>query len=212
MSNLNNDSNTLDTAESRPRRITAALYSIDSIRKVDEHKYTKLVNSKNIPLASFPTFSDGTSLTLDYVKTSGLKFPIIIESPENLGMKMPDASLTVHQVSDLCGPSTILDVLEVSTQSERQMKLKEWADYFSLREEERDRILNVITLEIGDTDLGRLCKRPNVVNQIDWIDTVWPKELKESMEYPRVQLYCLMSVKDSYTEYVYLETKRSDLC
>lgn len=47
--------------------------------------------------------------------------------------------------------------------------------------------------------------------QIDWVDCVWPRHLKESqteatnvleeMKYPKVQKYCLMSVKGCYTDF-----------
>lgn len=46
---------------------------------------------------------------------------------------------------------------------------------------------------------------------MDWVDSVWPKHLKESqtestnviddMMYPKVQKYCLMSVKGCYTDF-----------
>lgn len=47
--------------------------------------------------------------------------------------------------------------------------------------------------------------------QVDWVDCVWPRHLKESqieatnvleeMKYPKVQKYCLMSVKGCYTDF-----------
>lgn len=46
-------------------------------------------------------------------------------------------------VADLVGRTRMVDVLEVSTQTDRQMSLHEWAAYFALPVEERDRILNV---------------------------------------------------------------------
>jgi F-box and leucine-rich repeat protein 10/11 len=49
------------------------------------------------------------------------------------------------------------------------------------------------------------------VRQVDWVDCVWPKHLKdlqveatnvlEDMMYPKVQKYCLMSVKNCYTDF-----------
>lgn len=49
------------------------------------------------------------------------------------------------------------------------------------------------------------------VRELDWVDCVWPKHLKESqtestnviddMMYPKVQKYCLMSVKGCYTDF-----------
>lgn len=49
------------------------------------------------------------------------------------------------------------------------------------------------------------------MRQIDWVDVVWPRHLKEAqtestnvldeMMYPKVQKYCLMSVKGCYTDF-----------
>lgn len=49
------------------------------------------------------------------------------------------------------------------------------------------------------------------MRELDWVDCVWPKHLKESqtestnvideMMYPKVQKYCLMSVKGCYTDF-----------
>jgi hypothetical protein len=112
-------------------------------------------------------------------------------------MNMP-TELTVDQVANLCGRQRIVDVIQVSTQTDIQMTLDEWAAYYN--QEKRDRILNVISLEIGKTALGKMVKRPFFVRQLDWIDHVWPQELKMK-EYPQVQLYCLMGVHDSYTDF-----------
>lgn len=38
-----------------------------------------------------------------------------------------------------------------------------------------------------------------IVREIDWIDHMWPKDDRPE-EYPKVQLYCLMGTKDSYTD------------
>lgn len=49
------------------------------------------------------------------------------------------------------------------------------------------------------------------MRQLDWVDTVWPQHLKDcqtestniihKMKYPKVQKYCLMSVKGCYTDF-----------
>ena len=113
---------------------------------------------------------------------------------------MPHSSLTVSMIADYCGRDFIVDVLYVPTQSERQMTLDEWAKYFEQPEGQRNGILNVITLEISDSVLGKGVVRPTAVNDIDWIDNVWPNS-HLTTEYPKVQKYCLMSVKDSYTDF-----------
>lgn len=35
--------------------------------------------------------------------------------------------------------------------------------------------------------------------ELDWIENFWPEELRRK-EFPKVQLYCLMSVKNSFTD------------
>jgi F-box/leucine-rich repeat protein 10/11 len=50
------------------------------------------------------------------------------------------------------------------------MNLEEWANYFNTPASERGKIINVITLEIGDTELGKLVIRPNLVRDLDWVD------------------------------------------
>lgn len=45
-----------------------------------------------------------------------------------------------------------------------------------------------------------MVQRPKIVRELDWIDNVWPRDIRVH-EYPRVQLYCLMGVQDSYTDF-----------
>lgn len=78
--------------------------------------------------------------------------------------------------------------------------MEEWATYFETPASKRDKLLNVITLEIGDTPLGELVTRPKLVRDLDWVDLVWP-DTDKVIDYPRVQVYCLMGVKCCYTEY-----------
>ncbi|TPX67647.1 hypothetical protein SpCBS45565_g03619 [Spizellomyces sp. 'palustris'] len=167
---------------------------------VEEHRFTKLLKARSFAPDRFQRLQ-GRDVTLDWARTTGLKEPIVIESPEGLDMCMPDKSLIVNQVADLCGREREVDVIEVATQSERIMTLDEWAKYFHQPPEKRKRILNVISLEISQTPLGDQIKRPRLVRELDWIDNVWPADLKAKDDYPHVQLYCLMSVKDSYTDF-----------
>ncbi|KAJ3192629.1 JmjC domain-containing histone demethylation protein 1 [Irineochytrium annulatum] len=150
----------------------------------DEKKWVKLLSTKRFVPNKFKRLL-GHEATAAWAKSTGIREPVIIEDPDGLGMIMPSSSLTVSQVADACGRDRVIEVMEVSTQSERQMTLEEWSEYFATPEEKRKRLLNIL--------------RPQIVRDLDWIDTVWPSR-KEMKEYPRVQLYCLMSVKDSYTE------------
>ena len=85
--------------------------------------------------------------------------------------------------------------------------MKEWHKYFENSngssanpsngdKKGRTEILNVISLEFSNTRLETQVMSPRIVRQIDWIDKVWPRHLKEmqiestnsvdEMMYPKV--------------------------
>ena len=65
---------------------------------IDELKYTKMLQTKNIPVGNFKRLK-GEELNLEYVKQTGLRYPVIVEDPDGLGMKMPPSTLTVLSIS-----------------------------------------------------------------------------------------------------------------
>ncbi len=106
--------------------------------------------------------------------------------------------------------------------------MNDWVEYFNLSASQRPRIYNVISLEFSDTKLAQRVRSPKLVRKADWIDRIWPRELKQqalSLEvdkqqqengstgehettpnlrvgyYPKVQYYCLMSLRGSYTDF-----------
>lgn len=40
---------------------------------------------------------------------------------------------------------------------------------------------------------------PKIVRKLSWVENLWPEE--SVFERPNVQKYCLMGVKDSYTDF-----------
>jgi F-box/leucine-rich repeat protein 10/11 len=122
------------------------------------------------------------------------------DGQDKLDMVMPE-DLTVRQVCNLAGPDTPLDVIDVKTQnSGAKWNLARWADYYEEAGDDKP-IRNVISLEVSQTKLGRLLRRPKIVRDIDLQDEVWPQEEKDKGKWPKVQFYCLMSVADSYTDF-----------
>lgn len=122
------------------------------------------------------------------------------DGQDKLGMVMPE-ELTVRQVCNLVGPDTPLDVIDVKTQnSGSKWTLSRWADYYEEAGDDKP-IRNVISLEVSQTKLGRLLRRPQIVRDIDLQDDVWPQKEKDLGKWPKVQFYCLMSVADSYTDF-----------
>lgn len=64
----------------------------------------------------------------------------------------------------------------------------------------REKIRNVISLEISGTKLGEQVLPPRLVRDIDWVEKFWPDNRKgNSHPYPKVQLYCLMGVGGAWT-------------
>jgi F-box/leucine-rich repeat protein 10/11 len=117
-----------------------------------------------------------------------------------LDMVMP-RDLTVRKVSELYGPGERLDVIDVKSQSQGDKKwnMQKWADYYESTDEKV--IRNVISLEVSQSKLGRLIRRPKIVRELDLQDSVWPAEQQAVGDYPKVQFYCLMSVADCYTDF-----------
>jgi len=117
-----------------------------------------------------------------------------------LDMVVPQG-LTVRQVAELYGPDEKVEVIDVKSQNgeNRKWNMRRWADYY---ENPNNKVVrNVISLEVSQSKLGRLIRRPQVVRDLDLQDSVWPEDLLAKGEYPRVQFYTLMSVADCFTDF-----------
>lgn len=110
---------------------------------------------------------DGTTMTVDYLRTIGFTRPLLVRrdqdgSTKGLGMVMPPTSFSVDDVKDAVGDRHKVGVIDVATQSEAQdWTLGQWAEYF--KTEPKDRIRNVISLEVSDTVLAGQIQVPQVV-------------------------------------------------
>uniref|UniRef100_A0A665VWJ5 Lysine-specific demethylase 2B n=1 Tax=Echeneis naucrates TaxID=173247 RepID=A0A665VWJ5_ECHNA len=161
--------------------------------------------------ANFVHLMEGKDFTYEYVQKEALRIPLIFKEKAGLGIRMPDPEFTVSEIKGLVGSRRSVDVMDVSTQKGSEMSMAQFVRYYETPEEERDKLFNVISLEFSHTKLENLIKRPTVVDQVDWVDNMWPPNLKESqteatnviseMKYPKVQRYCLMSVKGCYTDF-----------
>ena len=117
-----------------------------------------------------------------------------------LDMVVPQ-NLTVRNVAELYGPEEKVEVIDVKSQNgeDRKWNMRRWVDYY---ESQGNKVVrNVISLEVSQSKLGRLIRRPKVVRDLDLQDSVWPVELQAKGDYPKVQFYCLMSVADCFTDF-----------
>ena len=125
---------------------------------------------------------------------------VVDHGQDALDMVVP-RDLTVRRVAELYGPEEKLEVIDVKSQNGEGKKwnMRRWADYY---ESSGNKVVrNVISLEVSQSKLGKLIRRPQIVRDLDLQDSVWPSELQSKGEYPRVQFYCLMSVADCFTDF-----------
>ncbi|XP_070583739.1 lysine-specific demethylase 2A isoform X1 [Erythrolamprus reginae] len=161
--------------------------------------------------ANFVVFMEGKDFNVEYIQRGGLRDPLVFKNCDGLGIKMPEPDFSVGDVRLYVGSRRMVDVMDVNTQRDIEMTMAQWARYYETPEEDREKLYNVISLEFSHTRLENLVQRPNTVDLIDWVDNMWPRHLKESqtestnaildMQYPKVQKYCLMSVKGCYTDF-----------
>lgn len=99
--------------------------------------------------------SSATVELFAYQKESGIEV-------DALGMGFPD-NLTIRQIVDMVGPEETVEVIDVRTQlgDKRKWSLAKWVEYFE--DPNKEKVYNVISLEVSKTRLARLIQRPRVV-------------------------------------------------
>ncbi|PVD24834.1 hypothetical protein C0Q70_15320 [Pomacea canaliculata] len=144
---------------------------------------------------------NGSDITKEYFHQHGFTVPILVEKKEGLGMILPPPSFSVEDVEKKVGSLYEIDVIDVARQEDHKMLMRNWTEYFN--SPDRQKILNVISLEFSKTKLSEIVDPPSVVRQVSWVSTLWPDDLPEEAEVarPEVQKYCLMGVKDSFTDF-----------
>ncbi|GLV43139.1 Lysine demethylase 2 [Carabus blaptoides fortunei] len=142
----------------------------------------------------------GQQLTENFLHQNGFNNPIVIDGKDGLDMTIPPENFSLYDVESYIGGEREIDVIDVMRQCDFKMSLRDFVEYFN--SPNRTRIFNCVSLEFSGTGLSRLVDAPLIARRLDWVNTVWPRDLPEDTHMkPRVQKYCLMSVKDSYTDF-----------
>ncbi|XP_012668746.1 histone lysine demethylase PHF8 isoform X2 [Otolemur garnettii] len=139
----------------------------------------------------------GSQLTVEFLEENSFSVPILVLKKDGLGMTLPSPSFTVRDVEHYVGSDKEIDVIDVTRQADCKMKLGDFVKYYYSGK--REKVLNVISLEFSDTRLSNLVETPKIVRKLSWVENLWPEECV--FERPNVQKYCLMSVRDSYTDF-----------
>ncbi|KAM5145313.1 histone lysine demethylase PHF8 isoform 1-T1 [Mantella aurantiaca] len=160
--------------------------------------FIKELRSRNFPSADEVILKpQGAQLTVEYLEENSFSVPILVVKKDGLGMTLPALSFTVNDVEYYVGGDKEIDVIDVVRQADLKMKLKDFVKYYN--SPKREKVLNVISLEFSETRLSNLVETPKIVRKLSWVENLWPEQ--SVFERPNVQKYCLMGVKDSYTDF-----------
>ncbi|KAL0569808.1 JmjC domain-containing histone demethylation protein 1 [Marasmius crinis-equi] len=192
------------TRKSERKRATRDYANIELGVPSDPKRWMRMMEGKPIKDDCFKKMN-GSDLGLEWLEEDehAMKEPIIVESAEGLGMKMPEGDFGVEDVALLVGENSPLEVIDTASQSSAPgWTLGKWVEYFNLEPEKREKILNVISLEISGTLLADRILPPRLVRELDWVENYWPSTKKgKGHTYPKVQLYCLMGVQGAWTDW-----------
>ncbi|XP_075289124.1 lysine-specific demethylase PHF2 isoform X2 [Opisthocomus hoazin] len=158
---------------------------------------------KELRSRTFPSAEDvvvkvpGSQLTAEYLEEHGFAEPILVPKKDGLGLSVPAPTFYVSDVENYVGPERSVDVTDVTKQKDCKMKLKEFVDYYYSTN--RKRVLNVTNLEFSDTRMSSFVEPPDIVKKLSWVENYWPDDAL--LAKPKVTKYCLICVKDSYTDF-----------
>ncbi|KAG2360732.1 Clavaminate synthase-like protein [Suillus spraguei] len=170
----------------------------------DPSRWLRVIQGKQIKDDNFRRMN-GADVGLEWLENdeTAMREPIVVENPEGLRMKMPPPEFSVQDVADEVGYETPVEVIDVASQSNSPgWTLGRWAEYYNTEPSKRDKIRNVISLEISGTKLADQVLPPRLVRELDWVEKFWPSTRKgKGHAYPKVQLYCLMGVASAWTDW-----------
>ncbi|KFD67773.1 hypothetical protein M514_07513 [Trichuris suis] len=147
---------------------------------------------------------NGFEFGLSYFEKNSFDRPILFKSAEHLELTLPSATLSLKELGNLVGMTRMVDAIDVNRQRTFRMELGKFLRHFE--EPKRSHVLNLISLEVSQTDLGDMITEPEIVRQISWVDLYWPHDQSNdncSVTYltPEVSKFCLISMAGSYTDF-----------
>ena len=134
-----------------------------------------------------------------YLNQSGFTHPIVVTDKEGLGTTAPPPHLNISTVVDALGPDHVLDIIDVMRQKTCQMTAEQFEHHFYYPKSEK--ILNCLSLEATSTTLSEAITPPLVARKLCWMNNVWPSSNTLTHHKPQVQKHCIMSMKDSFTDF-----------
>ncbi|XP_052676429.1 lysine-specific demethylase 7B-like isoform X2 [Crassostrea angulata] len=164
---------------------------------IKELKNRTFPSADEIPIARL----HGSELNIEYFRKHGFSAPMVVEKKDGLGLVVPPAQFTIQDVENYVGSMREVDVIDVAKQEDYKMLMREWTEYYN--SPNRHKVYNVISLEFSNTKLSEFVSPPSIVRELSWVSNYFPEQLPEDCTYtrPEVQKYCLMGVRDSFTDF-----------
>jgi len=145
----------------------------------------------------------GEEVTIQMAMKSGLRSPFLVQDAEGLGLKIPDReTFTITSAAKIVGWRKEVGVIEVRTQQEKTLTMKELVTHYKKAKVERE-VYNVLSMEFssGHDALKNLVVPPLIVRKLDLLNTVGPHHLRDVRFPDKVQRYFLMSMEGSWTDF-----------
>ncbi|CEF64731.1 JmjC domain-containing protein [Strongyloides ratti] len=200
-----------------PVNVPPAIEKEDGTLYIEGFKYniSKILNDSCYERNDLYKVVKAKELNLSYFRLNGASTPILVDgTPQELGMLMPNKNfLTIDKIVSICGKSLEIDVIKVGKFETIKMSLEEFGKCFLKPPEEREVLLNSLSLEFSYSKLSKHVRAPAFVKDMDWVIRYWPDILKlNQLKYidekgislkraPNVHNYCLISMKHSYTDF-----------
>lgn len=167
-------------------------------RRPNLHKNHQRLLGMSFPKDGFRRMP-AESVNFSYFRDTGFNEPTIFPSSDTQNTRQ----LNLSKIATLIGYDCPLALVDVVTQKQipNKMDMESWVKYMSLEPSKRGRIYDVLSLEVSTTKLAYYVRKPNIVRDLDLVNTVWPPGSFALGEYPHVDTYCLMSAENSYTEF-----------
>ena len=86
--------------------------NLDSGLQSDPNRWTRILEGKTIKDDNFKRMQ-GSEVGLEWLECddSAMREPFVVETPEGLGMKMPDEEFSVDDVAEMVGDDTPVEVI-----------------------------------------------------------------------------------------------------
>lgn len=135
----------------------------------DPERWMKVIETKTI-IDNHIKSMKAEELTDEYIYSNdSMREPFYIIAPEGLGMRMPEATITVSDICNIVGPNTPIEIIDVASQTGLTWTLAQWSHYYNDANLKEKKIRNVISLEISNSPLSQQVIPPALCRKLDWV-------------------------------------------